>query len=415
MRRIGRVVSTGDTLFALHGQPANAARLARYSDDDYLRLATPDVNCTTTSPQPPAGERDSFSEPTRWQVLTTPPASSSAGWTFDATDRIRTAYTCYPWGAYKLQAAVDASNLPAWRQPNESDNLICVLEREYVQGFLIEGLLIEHGHVGIGIGYWRTRCCDNPTFEMLYRALIIKNGDSISAAVPVATGDAALLELEYTGTRVYWRFQVGSLQIEYDIATTLTATPVTVGWLTHTTGECAPPAVSGATVTLQSLQTVDPPQYRFESNPLDIAGRLRVRILSPTAPSRVQLAAGNGNWQDATLQDGVYRLPADPDASEWRIGVETSDLLERIEYWVAPSGDGLIERTITPYLLVPNRYIVKLRLAHYNPEQPPLLDWGLRLLASSDPVQLVGQQLRFGDTLEIYDTPRVVYLLCDSV
>jgi hypothetical protein len=415
MARIGRIIQSGDTLFATHGLPANAVRLVRYaSDDDYLRLAVPDVDCATTPPQPTPGERDSFTEPYRWLGSSPPTHESNAGWRFRYNHHLYTSYTCYPWGAFTLRAYADTSALPPWRTPSQSANLLCILESG--QGSITEGLLIEYGEVGIGVGYQHARCCDNPQ-EYNFRCLLVKNGDVLETAFPAASGNSVGMELDYTGEMVYWRFTIGSDTYEFSQYRTLTPTRIDLRWLREPSGDCSPEPEPDASVLLQQITSLPEKTYRFESNALLLSepGRLRARILTPATPNKVQFKAGTGGWQDAVEIDGIYRLASDPEASEWRIAVETNQILERIDYWAVPSGNGVLEYTITPYLLLPNRYIARYKLAYFNPDNPPTLPFNLRVLSASDRITIVQNRLILAEELELYEPPRLLYLLCDSV
>jgi hypothetical protein len=417
MARIGRIIQSGDTLFATHGLPANAARLVRYaSDDDYLRLAVPDVDCATTPPQPTPGERDSFTEPYRWLGSRPPTHESNAGWRFRYNHHLYTSYTCYPWGAFTLRAYADTSTLPPWRTPSQFASLECPLESERERGSITEGLLIEYGEVGIGVGYQHARCCDIPQ-EYNFRCLLVKNGNVLETAFPAASGNTVAMELDYTGDTVYWRFTIGTNTYEYSQYRTLTPTRIDLRWLRVPAGDCPPEPQPNASVLLTQITSLPEKTYRFESNALLLSesGRLRARILTPATPRRVQLKPGTGAWQDAIETSGTYRLASDPEASEWRIAIETAALLERIDYWAVPSGNGVLEYTITPYPLLPNRYIARYKLAYFNPDNPPTLPFNLRVLSASDRITIVQNQLLLSDQFELYEPPRLLYLLCDSV
>jgi len=416
MARIGRILQSGDTLFATHGLPANAARLARYSDDDYLRLAVPDVDCAATPTQPAPGERDSFTEPYRWLGSRPPTHESNAGWRFRYNHHLYTSYTCYPWGAFTLRAYADTSTLPPWRTASQFASLECPLESGRERGSITEGLLIEYGEVGIGVGYQHARCCDIPQ-EYNFRCLLIKNGAVLETAFPVANGNLVAMELDYTGDTVFWRFTIGTNTYEYSIYRTLTPTRIDLRWLREPAGGCPPEPEPDASVLLQQITSLPEKTYRFESNALLLSKpeRLRARILTPATPHKVQLKPDTGAWQDAIETDGAYRLASDPEASEWRIAIETAALLERIDYWAVPSGNGILEYTITPYLLLPNRYIARYKLAYFNPDNPPTLPFNLRVLSASDRITIVQNRLILSDQLELYEPPRLLYLLCDSV
>ena len=417
MARIGRIIQSGDTLFATHGLPANATRLVRYaSDDDYLRLAVPDVDCAATPPQPPPSERDSFTEPYRWLGSSPPTHESNAGWRFRYKHHLYTSDTCYPWGAFTLRAYADTSALPPWRTASQFASLECPLESGRERGSITEGLLIEYGDVGIGVGYQHARCCDNPQ-EYNFRCLLVKNGDVLETAFPAASGNTVAMELDYTGDTVYWRFTVGGDAYEFSQYRTLTPARIDLRWLRETAGGCSPEPQPNASVLLQQITSLPEKTYRFESNALLLneSGRLRARILTPATPHKVQLKPGTGAWQDAIETDGAYRLASDPEASEWRIAIETAALLERIDYWTVPSGNGVLEYTLTPYLLLPNRYIARYKLAYFNPDNPPTLPFNLRVLSASDRITIVQNRLLLSDQFELYEPPRLLYLLCDSV
>lgn len=412
MARIGRIIQSGDTLFATHGLPANATRLVRYaSDDDYLRLAVPDVDCAATPPQPPPSERDSFTEPYRWLGSRSPTHESNAGWRFRYNHHLHTSYTCYPWGAFTLRAYADTSALPPWRTASQIASVFC-LEK----GSITEGLLIEYGEVGIGVGYRHARCCDIPQ-EYNFRCLLVKNGDVLETAFPAASGNSVTMELDYTGDTVYWRFTIGSDAYEYSLYRALTPARIDLRWLRELSDDCPPEPEPNASVLLQQITSLPEKTYRFESNALLLgeSGRLRARILTPATPHKVQLKPGTGAWQDAIETGGAYRLASDPEAREWRIAIETAALLERIDYWAVPSGNGVLEYTLTPYLLLPNRYIARYKLAYFNPDNPPTLPFNLRVLSASDRITIVQNRLILAEEFELYEPPRLLYLLCDSV
>jgi hypothetical protein len=419
MARIGRILQSGDTLFATHGLPANATRLVRYaSDDDYLRLAVPDVDCAATPPQPTPSERDSFTEPYRWLGSSPPTHENGAGWRFRYNHHLYTSYTCYPWGAFTLRAYADTSALPPWRTASQPTDPLCSSEsrEEGILSSIIEGLLIEYGEVGIGVGYRHARCCDIPQ-EYNFRCLLVKNGEVLETAFPAASGNLVAMELDYTGDTVYWRFVIGGDTYEFSQYRTLTPTRIDLRWLRSQSGGCPPEPEPDASVLLQQITSLPEKTYRFESNALLLSepGRLRARLITPATPSRVQFKAGTGAWQDAIETNGTYRLASDPEANEWRIAIETAALLDRIDYWTVPSGNGVLEYTITPYLLLPNRYIARYKLAYFNPDNPPTLPFNLRVLSASDRITIMQNRLILSDEFELYEPPRLLYLLCDSV
>jgi hypothetical protein len=64
---------------------------------------------------------------------------------------------------------------------------------------------------------------------------------------------------------------------------------------------------------------------------------------------------------------------------------------------------------------LPNRYIARYKLAYFNPDNPPTLPFNLRVLSASDRITIVQNRLLLSDQFELYEPPRLLYLLCDSV
>jgi len=106
--RFGRVLKSGDQLFATSCQTSSGAIiLQRTSSDDYVRFRLPDTSCPPLpepNNPPDSGQADE-AEPNRWQTTGTPDTSNK--WLIDEqTDQIQLAYSCFP-GDFVIEVVSD--------------------------------------------------------------------------------------------------------------------------------------------------------------------------------------------------------------------------------------------------------------------------------------------------------------------
>ena len=144
--RLGRVLASEDRLFA--DAPAGAlsgdyAVLGRHGDDDYVRVASPATECDTLVE--PAGSRDGFSEPARWEVVGDVSVVDGRWRLGSVGSRVRTAYDCYPTGG-----DFEARALLVYAPAQAAASL------EVGQRVLVDGIAFFYGccHLA-GIGYAR--------------------------------------------------------------------------------------------------------------------------------------------------------------------------------------------------------------------------------------------------------------------
>jgi hypothetical protein len=79
------------------------AILTRYGDDDYVRPASPDTDCSKLNDLP--GTQDDFTEPNRWLINGTVQVSAGE-WVLLSEDAlVKTNYNCYPSGGdFRIEA-----------------------------------------------------------------------------------------------------------------------------------------------------------------------------------------------------------------------------------------------------------------------------------------------------------------------
>jgi hypothetical protein len=190
--RFGRVIKSGDQLFAAMCQPSSGAViLPRQSIDDYVRFRIPDTDCP---PLPrPSSPLDSGvadqAEPNRWLVSGTPDTSNK--WLIkQQTDQIQLSYACYP-GDFELEFEVsDLSVLSGSALGVIFDGIVVELKVDDNNwacvgfGFVVGGLpgfcwqrmvngQLAQEHVG---GPWEP-------YESVFRARVIRSGSSWAVQV----------------------------------------------------------------------------------------------------------------------------------------------------------------------------------------------------------------------------------------
>ena len=211
--RFGRVLKTGDQLFASSCQVSTGAIiLPRTGSDDYVRFRVPDTDC------PPLPEPDSppdsgvadEAEPTRW-IFSGNTQYVGGGWQFGpvqfwALNEIEPSYLCYP-GDFETEITLSWSVIP----PNESSG---GLDGWYANFDSFRFGLPDYNH-WIELGVYGEKVPEHLKWHLSVR--IIEYGVRTEVLGWLLEGQQATFRLRRVGPTLYAHFDTNSTMLAWNV------------------------------------------------------------------------------------------------------------------------------------------------------------------------------------------------------